>query len=283
MDFKKWLLSEVVELNKPTGRVKKSNVVKGAGVHEREVIQYKWTTQKGNVVKLFFEPKGDDNSYEISFYVNDSIKDDAKSPERDVEILSSVFYLIKNKADKLGAEKLSWWAEATDKDNKVIRDLEFDERVFFEELNKFKRAISTHPVKYLPTTQLRKTLFQKLGRDVPEYEPDIDTNRWIEWVNEVEREISNEKRPAWLSAKIEDFLKNIVNSGKLLKTLNYNVNDLIEVMKRYQEFLQSKTEQGLLKRTNRRLHIYRRLVDRYFSDDWNINISSQNRFELTRK
>jgi hypothetical protein len=283
MDFKKWLLYEIIELDKPSNRVRRSNIVKNAGTNTAyNAIQYRWETQQGNVIKLIFTPKGDD-LYEVAFYVNDSIKDDAKSAERDSEILSSVFYLIKKKANELGAQALEWWAHNTEKDTKVIRGLQFDQQIFYKELENFKKALQNHRVRFLPLTPLRISLFQKLGRE-PQPQPDVDVEQWLEWVEEIEKSLG-EKRPEWLHARLEEKLSNLMGAVQIdrLQHLNFNIENFTKIMEEYVVAVKSNTEQGLQKKTNRRANVYRRILNRYFADDWNIKISNNCNFYLTRK
>ena len=121
MNFKHWI--EAVELNQPVAKVTRSNVTLGKGTNsEQRAIQYFWKTNKGNIIKLRFIPQGNDK-YQIVFYVNDTLKDDAtKSSKRDIEVLSNVWFLIKNKADDLQAQELSFTAY-TDDDGRDVTNV----------------------------------------------------------------------------------------------------------------------------------------------------------------
>jgi hypothetical protein len=127
MNFKLWLLSEIADLTKPKGKVVKRTMIRNPGTNlATPVIQYSWKTSLDNIIKLKFIPKGD-NVYEVLFYVNDTLYDDASSKlgkNRDVEILGNVFYVIKDKADRLGAQELRFEGYGSEGDTKVIKGVD---------------------------------------------------------------------------------------------------------------------------------------------------------------
>ena len=131
MNFKEWLLNETIDLIKPKKTTKRS-VIKNKGTNTaKEIIEYQFTTPIGNDVKVHFIPQ-DKDSYEIQFYVNDKMYDNATEKEnsiRDPHVLSGVLYIMKNKAKQLKAQELSLTARTGAGDYKTVRNIPTEPRI----------------------------------------------------------------------------------------------------------------------------------------------------------
>jgi hypothetical protein len=273
--FKYWM--EVVELRKPKS-VKRTNPIKDKGTNvAHKVIQYRWTTQHGNKVMLQFEPKGD-NHYSIIFYVNDVLFDYGsklgiadKDVTRDSDILSNVFFVLKQKANQLKAKSLTFTAHKSDKDTKIIRNLSVApvKQRAMQLLDKFVKDVYAYPVKMIPPGPAMIALSQRIGKEPPPPRPDINKDSWTKWVEDMKREIEQ-------NMPIDEF----INTLKSSQHLPIDSHQLIPALEQLNQAIWSNTERGYERTINRRGNIYRRLVEKYFSD-WQIEISGD-RFTLTR-
>jgi len=280
MNFKYWL--EAVEIKKPKNKVTKRKMVKDKGTNRpTSVIEFKWTTNLNNVVKLHFQIDGE-NSYNVLFYVNDTLYDDAPVNQkngRDPEILSGIFYLLKTKSDSIGANELNFRAYSSEKDERTIRNLDPDrykQKALFE-LNKFKNSLNQYKVKLIPPSERRIELWQKLGKGYPQPEMDIRKDIWLKLANDIEASIKNNSR-------FEDLINQLKTAigTENLKALNLDLNSLVGSLENINNAIISNSPEGWKRNKNRRQAIYKRLVDRYMSDDWNIE-TRNTWFYLTRK
>jgi hypothetical protein len=288
MRFKLWL--EIVELSKPSGKVVKKTIIRDKGTNvAKPVVQFQFTTKLGNVVKLQFEPQGYKNeqgietSYRVIFYVNDVLYDNApklgmdlkaEKYNRDTEILPGVFYLLKNKADKMQAQYLTFNAHKSNNDTKTIRNLDIEpyKKAVLEQLTKFIAGIKTVPVTMIKPSAARVALYQKINRPVPDAEPSFNQEAWLNWANKLQVGI-NSNQP------IYEYIEYLQNG---IAKMPLNVSDLMRSLQGYYNAFVSNTPQGYNRTINRRTSIYTRVVNRYFANDWYIKISGDT-FYLTRK
>ena len=137
--FKKWLiLNEVVDVKRP-GKVSRRNIKKNAGTwKEKSALEYRFKTKLGNEVKLHFE-KIEENGYDVMFYVNDTQHDSATGG-RDSDVLSNVIWLIRNKADQLKANLITFTAQIGEGDRKIVRGLDTNslKSLMIAEINKIR-------------------------------------------------------------------------------------------------------------------------------------------------
>lgn len=280
MKFKKWF-NEVVDPITPKG-LKKSTIVKNQSTNTAtKVIQFKWKTQRGNIVKIHFEPTGKD-FYNIVFYVNDTLEDDSSKnniSNRDPEILPGVFHVIKTKADELKVNHLSFKAEDSPKDTRIIRNLPINDLNALEKLNEFKQALLKYQVKLVQPSQTKINLMAKLKRPYPQPEPDIDKNLWLKWVKDIENNLNNPNPDG-----LDNFINQLITKLSItnnLHNLNFDFDKLINELKKTSNILKSNSKAGWSRTINRRQKIYEKLVYRYFPD-WEIDISG-NYFYLNRK
>jgi len=280
MRFRTWL--EVVELSKPHGRVHRSIIVKDKGTNvAKESTQFKWTTALGNVVKLQFDHDGP-NSYRVMFYVNDTLFDDAASNQnngRDPEILSGIFYLLKNKATALGAEQLTFTAHKSDADTKVIRNVDpeqYKRRALYE-LQQFASQVQNHQVQMVPPSETKINLWRKLKRGEPQPMPDFRQDLWLKWIQSIHSEISQNKP----ITQFFNQLKTGIGVGDF-SAINFSLDKLTSALTDFDNAVASNSTEGWERTRNRRAAVYTKLVNRYLSDDWDIKIDGD-WFRLTRK
>lgn len=277
MKFKAWL--EIVEPTKPLGKVRKSHFVKDQGTNiAKPAIRFSWITKLGNTVKLHFIKEGE-NEYEVVFYVNDTLYDDASTNTengRDPEILSGIFYLLKDRADRIGANRLNFRAYESEGDTKILRGLDpnrYKPKALLE-LSKFSHAIQSYQPKLIQPSQTKIELWKRLGRGHPEPLYDFSKDVWMRLIPNIEDSINNNKR-------IDGFINELKIAEKF-KPLNYDVTSLIEALTDFDNALESNSEQGWRRTRNRRASIYSKLINKIMTDEWDIE-NNGTRFYLTRK
>lgn len=266
MNFKNWL--EIVELSKPTSKIQKKTIIADRGTNvARPVIQYQWNTKLGNNIKLKMEPTGD--SYYVIFYVNDVLYDFSSKKEghvRDPEILGSVFYTLKLKANQLKAQRLTFRAHKGEGDkDRVIKGLNPEQYkpIIFNLIEQLRKEILQNEPEWAPPDDKIISLYQKIKRQVPT----AIQHKSIVLLNNIIQRINNNE-------EIDDLIYSL--------ELKFNQHPLIQKLREYNNAVKSNSVSGLIVRRNRRKNIYSRVLEREFSNNWNISVSDDY-FELTRK
>ena len=283
LDFKNWIFNEIVELKKPSNSVRRRNFIKNSGTNAaKPSIEYKFITKMNNEVKIHFDLNGED-SYRIIFYVNNTIFDDASKKQegfdRDPEILSGVFYTVKEKARKLGAKKLNFEAYKSKNDDKFVKNIKIEplkEKLLYDLKILYENLIN-HKVKMIQPSQRMIELKKRLGQEAVPY-PDVDVEKLKkELINVIEiiNELNDENKFIILN-KLGGFKENLElkiypNSEAAHKSLLNFLNAIL-----------SHSENGLRIEKNRRKIIYEKLIKRYFLDEWDYKIYG-NSFYLTKK
>ena len=278
--FKEWL-NEVAEPARPPGRVRKANRVKNAGTNTAgKSVQFNWTTQLGNKVSLHFDHNGDD-VYEVMFYVNGVLHDDAAKTEggRDPEILSGVFYLLKKKAEELGAKELQFRAHVSEGDTRVVRGLDPEKYKpqLLKAIDDLDQVILSYKPQMIPPSQTKLDLWQKLNRGIPEPEADFRPEVWHNWLNKLRKAIQDNQ----IVDGFVDTIKTVIGTNKF-KPLGIDLTSFVTALEDYSNAVLSNTERGWIRRRNRRASIYDTLLKRYFTDSWIIERDG-NFFRLFRK
>lgn len=257
--------NEIAELAKPSSKVRRQTIIKDKGTNvAHRVIQFQWTTKIGNVIKLIFKPEGQD-SYNVMFYVNDVLYDFASKKEnytRDVEILGNVFYLMKLKANQLHANKLTFRAHKGERDDRVVTGLDPEQykRVIPTLIAKLKQEINEP--EFIPPNDTIIGLYKKLNRPIPDQVP----HKVHALLKSIEERVNKNE-------EIDDLIYSLENQ--------YPNHELVQVLKNYNDAIKSNTPMGLIIKRNRRKNVYKRIVERYFTDEWVISIKDDY-FELTR-
>lgn len=273
----KHFYNEIVDnLEVPKYRNRKVIVNKGTNT-AREIREYKWNTRLGNEVKLQYFPKdgGPDNtSYDIRFYVNDTLFDNASQKEgsaRDPEILLAIFGILAKNPIK--ATTITFTAFDSENDVKVIRNMPIEKpkEMVLKEIGSLENIIKMHIEKMVNPSKERIDLFTKLGRPVPGPSLDFDKNKWLGWINSLRQSIMQ-------NSLLDDYIDKIYVSAKELSVINYNNENLIELMKQFNYAAKSMTESGWLRRRNRRESVYEKLIKKHLPN-WNMT-KNGNYFKL---
>jgi len=274
---------------KPINTVRKRDIIKNPGTNTaKSLIQYQFTTSYGNVVKVQMEPQGDD-SYNIVFYVNDTLADESSKTEnsaRDKDILPGVLYVIKNKANKLKAKTITFHAIKGKGDTKVMNKTDPSPYLnnVIKELRNLTVTLNNHKVTMIEPDEGIINLYKKLNMGTPEARPDLDINRVLGYISQVTYAIQNNditKYPTEVAKACNDVVANLYSNIDWNK-FNINIEPAIASLKNLEGAIYSNTEIGWLTNKNRRSSIYDKLLNRYFSDEWDIK-KSNSYFTLTRK
>ncbi len=273
MDFKLWLY-EIVEPQKPK-KINKSTFIKNKGTNiAKPILQYYWKTSLGNKIKLQLDFDGE--KYDVNFYVNDTHYDDASAREgriRDPEILNSVIYVLKKKMDELNAKKFTFKGQDSPKDYKMIYNLPLEptKNNLVKTLESLLNFLKNRTPVLIPPSQERLDLFKKFNRPAPGPRPDF-SDETIDKLN-----IILEKIKANQLADYDQIFQSYIQ--KEFEAVKYDSNPLIQMIKRYNQIIESQTG-GWNRYKNRRAEVYDKLMQRFFSD-WKIE-RSRNNFTLTR-
>lgn len=277
--FEEWL-NEIVAPRKPSGMIKRNNITQNAGTNNpKAVIQYQFKTKLKNIVKVWFKVKGDD-SYEVIFYVNDSLKDDSgKNPNgRDPEILPGVLHIIQDKSSSLNAKEITFQAFSDEDDSQVLKNLPIDSyrQKLNSQIDYFSNVLRRFPVEMIPPSQSRIDLFARLNRGVPEPLPNLDTKLLLNLMDDLKMSLESPEssRPA-----INNVMEKLYSVD--WKQFNIDPKPMQMAIKDFEGALESNTESGWRKFKNRRESVYEKLVQRYFARDWKIS-KSGTFFTLTK-
>jgi len=275
ISFKDFLLIEIAEPIKPLKKISKTIIKKDAGTwKERPVIQYKFKTTNGNEIKIHFEKK-ETNIYDVMFYVNDTQNDDASSTEkdtRDKEILANVVWMIKQKANQLKINQLTFIAQIGKNDRKNVKNLNIEKykKPFLENLNKLKFELNKYQTKLIEPNH---SIYIKLNKPIPPARPDVDKDLFNKIFQEIEQLIHNNQ-------SLETLLNNTYHIFENLKISGININEFLKSFEDLSNAIQSNLPSGWNKYSNRREVVWEKIVNRYFSD-WNV-LKDGTKFELTR-
>jgi len=292
MNFKEWLLNETIDLIKPK-KTKKRSVIKNKGTNTaKEIIEYQFVTPIGNDVKVHFIPQ-DKDSYEIQFYVNDKMYDDASEKEnsiRDPHVLSGVLYIMKNKAKQLKAQELSLTARTGAGDYKTVRNIPVEPRIAkaLTIINDFILKLSSYPVQMIPPSESTIEIAKKFKKpSLLEPKPDIEIKRYLPSAIKIKNDLEN--NPTNLITQLMSqenaattLIDNLLIPRNDMQKLNVDGKEIVDSIKDVQNALKSQQESGWLRNINRREKIYERLINQHFTDEWNIKKTGTT-FRLTKK
>jgi hypothetical protein len=278
MNFSFKLFMESIVPIKPVG-LKKSNKIRDRGLTiAKKYIEYKFKTKKGNVVSVQFTPDGND-SYEIRFYVNDTMDDSASKKDddlRDAEILGGVLHIVKDKADKLNAKELHFSATNGKNDRKIIRGLDTEsfKKEAIKEIDNFINLIKRHPVKMVAPNETMINILNKMGKPIPEPRPDLDVEKYVMLSDDMKKNLD-------YIFSLYGYIDKIGDSYSWEK-FNIDIKPLQNALNNLIHAHLSNTSNGWERTENRRKKIYEKLVTQQMSDKWDVNLGS-NSFRLKRK
>lgn len=278
MNFKQFL-KEYYDPRKPSSSIKTTTTVKNSGTNlAQSMRQTVFTTAKGNKVRVLITPEGE-GSHSVIFYVNDTLYDSSSQTEDskiDNEIIPGVLYVmklfIKKNSDNIN--EITFSAFKGDKDTKIVRNLDIKKALVNMErhLEMLMRELNAHvPVYHEPSENLKKIMAKK--GQVPRRIPDID-------VEPIKLKIHSIKDNPFIE-DIKDigyFLTSRADITKTFPSAKLASKAVID----YANALKSHTKDGTEITQNRRAKIYDRLVNRHFSDVFDIH-KDGDEFTLTKK
>ena len=286
-------MMEFLEPKKP--KTIKSSILKKSGV-QGSIINYnvrQFNTSSGNNVKVRFQNKLTDTgekSTDIVFFVNDTTYDNASTNDKDIdndfEILSGVMYIILKYLDNNKINHVSFEAASGSGDNKLKFNLPVNKTItnLLSAINNFesmlKRFIIT-PEMLKKERDRQHALYNKLNKPIPEKVVVIYKEELLSAIKQLKQFIHNLKPNEDSYSKFND----IINKIQKYKVRVDNFQEYITLMDYLTDLgnqLKSYTQYGVQINKNRRLSIYTKLLDKYFSNKWDIK-NHGNTFELTRK
>lgn len=285
MEFNQfYLLTESVQPQKPSGHIKSSWITKQKGTaFAHKVKQFQYQTKLGNDVKVHADPI--ENGYSIIFYVNDKL-DDRSSEEnkgennRDDEILNGVLWIVKNKLSDAQILEFDAWGMGSG-DSKIIKGLDVHKplKAMSDSFKNVEYQIEKITPIEIPPTPRRIELARKFGLRLNQ-EFDIEKDMMLALFRNLRNAIQEHDLPV-IYQQIDAF-KNIVEKSDALKKRVSGVEELLKHMLEYRDALISNTETGLVKNRNRRKGLYAKIMERYFSDEYTIDVAG-NHFTLVKK
>jgi hypothetical protein len=273
INFRQWL-NEVAEPAKPINKIYRRSITKNGGTwKEKKVLEFKFKTNNENEVKVHFD-KIEDGFYDVMFYVNDTQHDDASQNDdiRDSEILGNVLWIIKNKSDQLGINKLKFQAQKGEGDTKIIRNLDVSKykNHALQLLNNLAARVNSYQVKMIKPNV---DLWKKLNRPIPPEKPDLDQPSLNKLIIEFQKLIESNQ-------SIKELLNNNLYKLEELNKLGIDTTEFLNVIKNLSNAIESNMPWGWRRNLNRRAIVWEKLVNKYFAD-WILKKDGVN-FELTR-
>jgi hypothetical protein len=275
--FREYLI-ESLEPSRPIGKVKHTTFIKNTGTMlAKKIHNYNFTTSKGNKVDVQFRVDGE-GVEDVVFYVNGRLSDDAKQGERDTEILSGVIYILLQRVKKANIHTLTLEAWKGEGDTKYIKGI--DEGTLKDDLlNKLEdlknRILNHKPMDKTPSDTL-VNLYQRMNKPMPEVNKLND--RFLINIGRHIEQLNNGYPITKMG--IEDDLHWLIIEGVLSKE---EALGIISIAGGYEKAWRSNHDEvGYPVEKNRRQSIYKRIIDKYFSNGWDIE-QVRNHFTLTRK
>jgi hypothetical protein len=277
------VINEYIEPNYPKNV--KSSVVKKSGVQGSviPIKQYSFITAKGNQVKVHFKitkDYDDVKTADIVFYVNDTLDDSSSqkggSPT-DPEIFNGVLGIILKASDRLKINRITFEPWSGEGDTKIVKGLSFKDKKeqFLNNLKQFKNTVEKREPKLFEPSDRMKELAKQLGREANKIK-EFDKEKLLDIISKAISSIEEEK----------ESIRGVLNDLELLTKTTYEafpeLSEIKEIIQAATKIIVSNTEQGFTVKRNRREAIYKKLMDRYFSDNWEIKFE-YGKFDLERK
>ncbi len=277
--FSTFLLTEAIAPKKPSGGVRKKKVVKNRGmITQKNLDQIEFDTKSGNNVKVQFQIR--DGVGDIVFYVNDTLDDlgGRSDGSVDPEILSGVLWVVDVYADRLGLSGLTFNAWAGAGDTKIVRGLDVGKprEVALRGIERYMDMVRAYEPVEIPPSESRIALAAKMGREVVKVY-DVNVGKLLEILGKMHSSVESGSY-----VDMHDFEEMLWwNDKSLDKKIpgGWEVKDLVG---KYRVALLSNSKEGASVVRNRRLDLYKRLMDKFFSVKWNIK-QERDSFDLTRK
>jgi hypothetical protein len=275
-------MSEGIEPKKPSGGVRKKRVIKNRGmVTQKELEQVQFITKEGNDVKVQFQVN--DGVGDVVFYVNDTLDDygGREDGSVDPEIMSGVLWIIDTYADRMGLKVLTFRAWSGKGDTKIVRGLEVAEVAKVAEgvISDYIERVRSYDAKVIPPSERRIEFAKKFGRELVVLY-DVNVGKLVSILNDMMKELKGGNIVTTYFFEEEIYLTregNVKLEDKIPGAM-----DTLEKVKMYNMAKESHTEVGAVVTKNRRQGLYKRLIDKFFSNKWSVK-QTRDSFELTRK
>ena len=273
-------LRELIEPRKPTQT--KSSVVSKFGVQgaTTKIPQRRFITKLGNDIKVQFKPNGE-QSVDVTFYVNDSLDDNAVKGGKDNEILPGVLFIILQYLKKSKVNFCSFEAVTGSGDYKTKYNLP-KERIINEVRAAAEQFISklenTVITPEMEEEELRRinAIYTRVNKPLATSAIVIHKEELLDALGKLINNVDNVQLD-----EISDIIRHINNYNKNIDGWS-EYNDLMKLLYSYRQIVQSYTPGGTTINRNRRLDLYTKMVEKYLSNDWDIEIHGT-KFYLTRK
>lgn len=286
------IILEFLEPRKP--EAVKSSSFKKSGVQGSvtNIVQRQFTTSHNNVVKVHFSPvttDDGDKSVSITFYVNDVLYDNASTTDKDIkndfEILSGVIYIILAYLDKAKLKHCTFEAFKGEGDTKTKFNMPMDTAVanlnkVIDQLYQKVANVNITPEMIQQEIDRVNTFRARFSKPLVDTAVVIYKPELMHALKELKQFIAlpptetSANQYGGLANEISKFDKNI-NSWPEYRTLQDAINF---ARSRYVSY----SKQGAMITKNRRFAVYSRMLDKYFSDKWDIT-TQHDTFYLTRK
>ena len=249
-------LNELIEPRKPNGEIVQSKENK----YGWDYVYRTYHTSLGNKVDVEFKEVTDE-SVDVTFYVNDSLEDDASVVDKDVEISTGVLYILMQYLNEhTEITHCSFLAASGKGDIKTKYNLPTEEL-----LKQIKEAVEKL-LQILTSRQVRNDMkARNLG--------------YSELLGELSKLSQiDDKISVAAFTKIANTIG--LHSSGITSMPEYQT--LVKLIREFITVLKSHTPSGAQVMRNRRAAIYGKLMKRYFSSGWDINVKG-NVFDITRK
>jgi hypothetical protein len=286
------ILLEFLEPRKPD-TVKSSTFKKrGAQSSVTNIVQRQFTTSHQNVVKVQFSPAVTDNdekSVSITFYVNDVLYDNASTTDKDIkndfEILSGVMYIVLNYLDRAKLNHCTFDAFKGEGDTKTKFNMPLDKAInnlngIIDSLYQKLADLDITPEMVQNELNRVNALYAKLRKPLVDtviviYKPEL-----MHALKELKQFLAmpptehSANQFGLLTMAISKYDKNM-STWPEYKALVDSINNIRPAIVSY-------GKQGASITKNRRFSVYSRILDKYFSNKWDVQTQHES-FYLTRK
>lgn len=265
-------IHELLEPKKPLTAVKSSTVSKaGMQGSKNKIAQRTFTTNKGNRVDIQFKTTtdGGEKSTDVVFYVNGTMYDTASTEGKDIDndfdILSGVGYIVKTYLDKAKIDRCTFSAYSSDSDTK----------------HKYNIPVERPKRELLAALDGLKSVTSNLLK----FEEDAIRERNYNLILEVASAMQK-----YIQAPAEQYSSNDFNrmyyqiARAVTMTLSKypEWHEAAKQMEHFMTVIDSYSPAGVQIRQNRRFAVYSKILNKFFSNTWNIETYGDN-FILTRK
>jgi hypothetical protein len=194
--------------------------------------------------------------------------------------LNGVLWIVKNKLSDAKVLEFDAWNKG-EGDSKIIKGLDVNKPL--RELDYYMVDIEDQlkdiePIE-IPPTERRIELSKKFGTQLKKLY-DIDKEQILVLFTNLRKAIAD--KDLVQTFQIISTLSHLIDGNPSLKNRIKHIDDLYNSLGKYRDALVSHTETGLIKNKNRRAGLYAKIVQRYFSNEYDVEIYGDH-FTLVKK